>query len=162
MPTISIWPPANMSPYPACIPSEMRFPIGFSFGNRAAARRRLMTATLGDVGVSSAEASPGDNRDPERLENMSADSVVGLGSIHARVRDFPLRQKLRLQMLSGKIRGFRTGNGADTGNRRNRLFHSLMERHVRSGGVAILRQDDLREEQVIGAESGIDGREAEK
>ena len=35
-----------------------------------------------------------------------------------------------------------------------------MERDVRAGGVAILRQDDLGEQQMIRAESGIDGGES--
>src|SRR5436190_14805695 len=34
-----------------------------------------------------------------------------------------------------------------------------MERDVRAGGVTILRQDDLREQQMVRAESRIDGRE---
>ena len=37
-----------------------------------------------------------------------------------------------------------------------------MERDVRAGGVAILRQDDLREQQMIRAESRIDGGESRK
>ena len=35
-----------------------------------------------------------------------------------------------------------------------------MERDVRAGGVAILRQDDLREQQMVRAESRIDGGES--
>jgi hypothetical protein len=37
-----------------------------------------------------------------------------------------------------------------------------MERDVRTGGVVILRQDDLREQQMVGAESRIDGGESRK
>ena len=37
-----------------------------------------------------------------------------------------------------------------------------MERDVRTGGVAILRQNDLREQQMVRAESRIDGGQSRK
>ncbi len=37
-----------------------------------------------------------------------------------------------------------------------------MERDAGGGRIAILRQDDLREQQTVGAESGIDGGQCRK
>src|SRR5262245_1102722 len=63
-------------------------------------------------------------------------------------------------MFTREIWSLGARDGRDAGNRVGRLFHPPMGRDVRAGGVAMLRQDDLREEQMIRAESGIDGCQA--
>ena len=120
-----------------------------------------MTATFGEVAVSStANARPATIGMPSVSKKSHADGVVGLGLVPARVKRFALRQDVRLQTLAGQIRSLCAGHGHDAGNRRDRLLHALMERDVGAGGIAILRQDDLREQQMVGAESGIDGAES--
>ncbi len=91
---------------------------------------------------------------------MNADGIVRLGLIPGRVKRLALRQDGRLQLFAGQIRGLCARHGCNAGNVRDRLLHALVERDVRSGRVAILRQDDLREQQMIRAESGIDGGES--